>query len=146
MRLLIGKSARSRRRKVKVKNSESGFTMIEACIALIVMMVAALAAASLFLYAINYNTAANDRAVAVAVAQQHLEKLRKGSFDEVVSSTESDLESAGRHFTVDTTVTGTTLKTITITVTPKSAGKSWALTPVVVISQRAASSTGTYFP
>ncbi len=145
MRLQSGKTRRARRPKVKERNNERGFTLIETCIALIVMMVVALAAASLFLYAINYNSGANDRAVANAIAQQRMEKLRQGSFDEVVNSTESDVESAGRHFSVVTTVTGTTLKTITVTVTPKSAGNSWVRNPVVVISQRSTTATGTYF-
>jgi Tfp pilus assembly protein PilV len=145
MRLVIGKAERTRCPKAEGKNNERGFTLIETCIALIVMMVAALAAASLFLYAVNYNSGANDRAVALAIAQQRMEKLRKASFDDVVSSSEADVESANRHFSVDTTVTGTTLKSITVTVTPKGVGAAWVNNPVIVISQRSTPSTGTYY-
>jgi Tfp pilus assembly protein PilV len=145
MRLLIGKAGRARRPKAEGKSNERGFTLIETCIALIVMMVASLAAGSLFLYAVNYNSGANDRAVALALAQQRMEKLRKASFDDVISSTEADVETANRHFSVDTTVTGTTLKSITVTVTPKGVGASWVNNPVIVISQRSTPATGTYY-
>ena len=68
-----------------------GFTLIETSIALLVIMVALLALASLFAYGINYNSAAHVRAVAMAVAQQRMESLRRGGFDEVVSSSEPDV-------------------------------------------------------
>ncbi|MCA1632363.1 MAG: prepilin-type N-terminal cleavage/methylation domain-containing protein [Acidobacteria bacterium] len=126
-----------------VKGDERGFTLIETVIALLVMMVATLAAASLFIYAIKYNSGAYSRSLAAAVAQRQLEKLRKSEFSEVVTSTESNVESANRHFSVATTVTGTTLKRITVTVTPRGSG--WASTPVVIISQRSATVTGAYF-
>jgi Tfp pilus assembly protein PilV len=118
---------------------------METSIALIVMMVAALGAASLFAYSVNYGSGAYDRTVAIAVAQQRMENLRKGSFDQIVSSTDSDVLSSNRHFTVTTTVTGTNLKTITITVTPLGAGPNYVRTPVVLISQRSAPGTGAYF-
>lgn len=145
MRLPIGKSRRALRAKKEGKKNERGFTLIETCIALIVMMVAALAAGSLFIYAVNYNSGANDRAVALAIAQQRMEKLRKSSFDEVVSSSDADVESANRHFSVDVTVTGTTLKSITVTVTPKGVGASWVNNPVIVMSQRSTTATGSYY-
>ena len=145
MQLLTGKRNRVRRSKAVSKDNEQGFTLIETMIALIVMMVAGLAAASLFIYAINYNSGAYDRTLALAVAQQRMEHLRKGSFNEVVSSNSSNVQSANRSFNVVTTVTGTSLKSITITVTPQGAGSGWAGRPVIIISQRAALGTGTYF-
>ena len=145
MQLLTGKRNGVRRSKAVSQDNERGFTLIETTIALIVMMVAGLAAASLFIYAINYNSGAYDRTLALAVAQQRMEHLRKGSFSEVVSSNSSNVQSANRSFNVVTTVTGTSLKSITVTVTPQGAGSGWVRSPVVIISQRAALGTGTYF-
>lgn len=125
-------------------NDQRGFTLIETSIALVVMMVAALGAASLFAFAIKYGSGAYDRTLAIAVAQQRMEKLRKGSFDEVVSSNDPDVTSSNRHFSVVTTVTGTNLKTITVTVTPY-AGDSWVRNSVIIVSQRSALGTGLYF-
>jgi Tfp pilus assembly protein PilV len=126
-------------------SDESGFTLIETSIALIVMMIAALGAASLFVYAINYGSGAYDRTLAIAVAQQKMENLRKGTFDEVVSSTNDDVVSGNRHFSIVTTVTGSTLKTITVTVRPHASAASWVQIPVVVVSQRSAPGTGAFF-
>ena len=108
---------------------ESGFTIIETSIAMVIMMVAALASASLFAYAIGNNSSANDRELAMAVAQQQLEQLRNSSFTDaslsaVVANT-STIARAGRSYTVVKTITNSntingqpTLKTITVWVTP----------------------------
>jgi Tfp pilus assembly protein PilV len=142
--------------KTTVNKSERGFTLIETSIALVVLMVAALAIAALFSYAINYNSGAYERTLALAIAQKRMEKLRKGSFAEVVSSTEdvpaneavqstpSGTPSA-RYFYVETIVTGTTFKNITVRVTPESATQKWSSNPIVIISQRADTSVGTYY-
>jgi Tfp pilus assembly protein PilV len=108
---------------------ESGFTIIETSIAMVIMMVAALASASLFAYAIGNNSSANDRELAMAVAQQQLEQLRNSTFtdtslNEVVANT-TTLVRAGRSYAVVKTITNSntingqpTLKTITVWVTP----------------------------
>src|ERR1051325_9425609 len=69
--------------------NQSGFTLIETCIALVFMMIIFLGVAPLLVYAVNFNSAAAVRAGALAVAQQKLEKLRATSFDNCVSSTET---------------------------------------------------------
>ncbi|MCA1591323.1 MAG: prepilin-type N-terminal cleavage/methylation domain-containing protein [Acidobacteria bacterium] len=134
-------------------HSQSGFTLIETSIALIVMLVAALSAASLFVYATNYNSGANDRALAQTLAQRQMESLRKTSFDQVASSTQT-VTSAGRSFTVVTTVCNdgtagcggsTTMKKITVVATPQSAGGAWVRSSVSLISYRADTSLGAYF-
>jgi len=131
--------------KAAGNDNERGFTIIETLIALVVMTVAGLAVAALFVYAINYNSGAYDRALALAVAQQRMEKLRKGSFSEIVSSNDPAVASANRRFDVVTTVTGTKLKNITVTVTPQASGSELTRLPVVVVSQRAARNTGIYY-
>ncbi|MEA2205066.1 MAG: hypothetical protein QOE77_1842 [Blastocatellia bacterium] len=132
---------------------ERGFTLIETAIAFVVMMVAALAVASLFSYAIFYNTGAADRAATLSVAQQYCERLRKTPFAEVTTTTEAQsITRSGRLYGVQVTVCTTadcggsaTLKAITIQVTPRSAGNSWANNAVTIMSQRAAPSLGTYY-
>jgi Tfp pilus assembly protein PilV len=122
-----------------------GFTLIETSIALLVIMIALLGLSSVFVYGINYNSGAHLRAVAMAVAQQRMESLRQGVFDEVVSSSEPDVTSAGYHFTVATDVTTSgNLRTVTVTVTPK-AGSPWMRRPVVLVTQRAGTGTGAYY-
>lgn len=145
MRSLTRKPTRGSRPRAAGKDSERGFTLIETAIALIIMMVAGLAVSSLFIYAINYNSGSYSRTLAIAVAQQRMENLRKGAFSEVVSSTEADVTSGNNHFSVDTAVTGTGLKNITVTVTPLGGSSEWMRRPVVIISQRANTGTGTYY-
>ncbi len=122
-----------------------GFTLIETVIAMLVIMVALLGLSALFVYGINYNAGAQVRSVAMALAQQRMERLRQSGFDEVVSANETDVKSAGYSFTVKTAVaTSGNLRTVTVTVTPK-AGSAWATQPVILVTQRAGTGLGTYF-
>lgn len=129
--------------------SERGFTLIETTIALVVMMVVGLAVASLFVYAIKYNSGANDRALSIAIAQQRMERLRKTPFSDAIFSTTSATEtvvSAERSYTVVTTISGSsTLKTVTVQVAPLGATGVWSSTPVTVTTLRATPTVGTYF-
>lgn len=61
---------------------ESGFTLIETTIALLVMMVVGLAASSLFFFAASNNTGANDRELSMAIAQKRMEWLRSMPLDD----------------------------------------------------------------
>jgi Tfp pilus assembly protein PilV len=132
---------------------ERGFTLVETSIAMVVLMVAGLAATSLFVYSVKYNAGANDRAVAQALAQKQMESLRKTSYDSLAASTQT-VASAGRNFTVDVAVCndGTAacggsaaVKRVTVTVTPASAGKGWSLNAVTLITLRSSTSTGAYY-
>jgi Tfp pilus assembly protein PilV len=128
---------------------ERGFTLIEASIALLILMFATMGAASLFVYAINYNSGAQDRALALAVAQQQMEKMRKTDFADVVTPAqpEPDIVSAGRSYSIVTTVDGSaTLKRITIQVTPKAAGPNWVRNSVLLVTERSQGGAGTYYP
>ncbi len=144
---------KSQRAEVACAGDARGFTLIETAIALLVMMVAGLAAASLFAYSINYNTGATDRAIAQAVAQHQMEELRKTPFDQLASSSQN-VTSAGRSFNVVTTVCNdgsavcggsTAMKKITVQVGPQSAGPSWTRSAVILVSMRGDVSTGSYF-
>ena len=133
--------------------NERGFTLIETAIAMIVLMVAGLAATSLFVYSIKFNAGANDRAVAQSLAQRQMESLRKTSYDSIAAST-TTVTSAGRNFTVDVAVCNdgsaacggsTSYKRLTVTVTPANAGSAWALRPVMLITLRSSTAFGTYY-
>jgi Tfp pilus assembly protein PilV len=132
---------------------EAGFTLAETAVAMIVMLVAGLAASSLFVYSIQYNAGANDRAVAQALAQRQMETLRKVGFADIAASS-TTVASAGRNFTVAVAVCndGTAacggsaaVKRVTVTVTPANAGKAWALRSVTLVTLRSSNSTGAYF-
>ena len=112
------------------------------------MMISALAITSLFAFAISYNSDAADRAVALAVAQRRMERLSTVGYTDaalVTGATTDTVTSAGRQYSVTTTIGGSaTLKTINIQVTPLAATKSWATGPVTVMSLRAAPYPGLY--
>jgi Tfp pilus assembly protein PilV len=135
-------------------NGESGFTLIETAIALAVMMVAGLAITSLFIYSINYNSGAGDRALALSLAQQRLERLRKTPWPDASLNTASTTETVvavGHQFTVVTTVCSTSgcggsdqLKILTVQVTPQAASGGWVNIPISVSAQRATTVPGPY--
>lgn len=139
--------------------TEQGFTLIETSIALVVMMVVGLGAASLFFYALGANSTARDRELSMAVAQQQMERLRNTEFSEL-EATVTELGganktevSAGRDYTVTTTIENTfegneTQKTITVQVTPAGttvlAGVQRIFGGVTIISVRSSTGVGTY--
>ena len=140
---------------IKRPRGERGFTLIETSIALLVMLVAGLGAASLFTYAINYNTGANDRAAAQALAQRRMEQLRKTAFGSLENSTET-VTNAGRPYTVRTAVCNdgsalcggsTAFKRVTVTVTPApTAGAAWSRSSVILVTLRSTTNLGPNFP
>jgi len=141
--------------KTTAANGEGGFTLIETSIAMVVMMVAALACSSLFVFSIQNNVGGSERALSMAVAQQQLEQLR--SVDYADSSlndltTNFSVTTGGRTYNVQREVvteknsndTSKKLKRITITVTPQAAGPNWTRTPVVLVSYRSTPDPGSY--
>jgi Tfp pilus assembly protein PilV len=124
------------------KQQSEGFTILETCIAMVIMLIAVLGSVSVFAYSIKNNSGANDRELAMAVAQQQLEALRSVSFTDAslndVADATFDTTRAGRSYSVRKTVVSSnlvngqpTLKTITIQVTPAgSALGAVALTTV----------------
>src|SRR6476659_4222823 len=63
---------------LKQRNShqQQGFTLLEAAIAMVILMIVVLGIASLFTYAIRANGSADDRELSMAVAQKRMEWLR----------------------------------------------------------------------
>jgi Tfp pilus assembly protein PilV len=131
------------------RRQERGFTLIETATALVVMMIGGLGICAVFTYAIKNNTGSRDRAAAIAVAQQQMEKFRSLTFTDAgltAAISTTTVDSAGRTYTVKTTITDTTtsLKTITIEVTPLLSSDPWALGTVKISVQRSAFAFGPY--
>lgn len=132
------------------EQTERGFTILETAIAMVVMMVAALGAVSIFAYSITNNASAKDRGLAMTVAQQQLEQLRAAPFTDSslaetsTSGRTAEIKSADRRFTTVTTIANSefvggqpTLKTIRVRVTP--AGSNFGVT---VVTRRATTVIG----
>lgn len=132
------------------RRSDKGFTLIETTTALLVMMIGGLGICAVFTYAIKNNTGSRDRAAAIAVAQQEMERYRQVTFlDPLLTAgpaTTKTVTSADRTFTVKTQIVNTTasLKTISIEVTPQLSSDPWALGTVKISVQRSAFALGAY--
>lgn len=135
----------------KRRQQEKGFTLVETTSALLVMMIGGLGICAVFAFAIRNNTGSRDRALALAVAQQEMERYRQMKFLDVgltaQAATSKTVTSADdRTYTVVTTITDTTtsLKTIKIQVTPLLNSDEWARGTVEISVQRAAFALGPY--
>ena len=62
-------------------SAQQGFTLLEAAIALVILMIIGLGIASLFTYAIGANSRADDRELAMTIAQKRMEWLRTIPFN-----------------------------------------------------------------
>lgn len=67
------------------KRLDSGFSLIEATIAMVIFLIAVLGVFISFTFAINYNAGNNSRAQALAVLQQKVEQLRSAKFTPTVT-------------------------------------------------------------
>jgi len=119
------------------RQEEAGFSILETAIALVLMAVVGLGAASLFFFAVRNTVSAGDRELAMAVAQQKIEQLRNVDFSDAslaaTAGTSTTLTRASRRYTVLTTIVDSnvvngqaTTKTVTVLVTPNSDGSAWA--------------------
>jgi Tfp pilus assembly protein PilV len=131
------------------KADQLGFSLLEAVIALLLMLIVALGSASLFSFSIYNNSGGSDRATSIAIAQQALERLRSAQFNSTTTdpslnagtTVQAGIIRASRTFTLTVTITDitTTLKSITVTVVPQSMGRGWAFGAggtITLITQR----------
>jgi Tfp pilus assembly protein PilV len=143
------------RRTQKTKNCDrhqKGFTLLETAMAMVVMMIGGLGIAAVFAYAIKNTTGARDRAVALAVAQQEVERLRTLPFNDVALTatpnmvTPTVITNGGRRYNLRTTIVDTTAsqKTIQVQVTPLSSSDAWAVQSVQITFERAAFTLGPF--
>ena len=135
----------------KRKRQEKGFTLIETVTSLLVMMIGGLGICVVFAYAIKNNTGSRDRALALAVAQQQMERYRHMKFIDAgltahAATTETVTSADSRTYTVRTTITDTTatMKTIKIEVTPQLSPGLYGLGTVEISVQRSTFELGIY--
>ena len=157
---------------MKPNSKEKGFTLMETACALVIMMVVGLGVASLFAYATNANSRADDRELAMALAQRRLEWMRTIPFNAQTrtatfsypngglaatstSGVSETVTNAGRSYVVVTVITNLsvvpagdpdagapTLKRIQISVTPQGSNSSFDT--VTVSTQRTTQVVGMY--
>jgi Tfp pilus assembly protein PilV len=158
--------------RLKNHSRQRGFTLLETSIALVVLMIVGLGVASLFTYAINANGSADDRELAMAIAQKRMEWLRTIPFTTQTrqlaysipngglgATSEAGVTevvtNAGRGYSVNTIIRDVsfvpagnpdenqpTVKRIQITVTP--AGSASAFDAVTVTTLRSTQVPGIY--
>lgn len=123
-------------------SSERGFTLIETTIALVVMMIVGLGAASLFFFAASNSMGANDRDLAMAVAQKRMEWLRSMPLNETTRATAYGYPNGGLQATaqpvIETTTSGGRPYQVTTTITDldtdtENSATSNALPPTIKI-------------
>lgn len=142
--------------KVENRKNERGFTLVETAISMVVMMIAGLAVSSLFVFSTQNNVGGNERALAMAVAQQQMEQLRSLSFDSTslnAGTTTTTVTSSDRDYTVVKAITDEInpnnsvkqLRRITITVTPQGGARgNWTRTPVTLVALRSTIAQGSF--
>lgn len=156
----------------KTSRRQEGFTLLEAAIALVILMIIGLGIASLFTYAIKANSNADDRELSMAIAQKRMEWLRTIPFTtqtrhvaysypngglEVTSTSgvAETVTNAGRSYTVRTIISNLstvpagnpdanepTSKLISVSVTP--VGSLTTFDTVTLTTQRSTQVTGSY--
>jgi len=62
------------------KSGESGFSLIEVCVAMAIFLIAILGVFASFAFAVNYNAGNSSRAQALAILQQKVEQMRSAKF------------------------------------------------------------------
>lgn len=142
--------------KVENRKNERGFTLVETAISMVVMMIAGLAVSSLFVFSTQNNVGGNERALAMAVAQQQMEQLRSLSFDSTslnAGTTTTTVTTSDRDYTVVKAITDEInpnnsvkqLRRITITVTPQGGARgNWTRTPVTLVALRSTIAQGSF--
>ena len=160
------------RTAIKGGAAQKGFTVLEAAIALVILMIIGLGIASLFTYSIKANARADDRELAMTIAQKRMEWLRQIPFTTVTRSVaysfpdgglaatatagvSETVTNAGRSYTVNTIISdlnfvpagqpdagSATRKGIQISVTPVAATTNFET--VTVSTQRTTQVVGSY--
>ena len=152
--------------------AQRGFTVLEAAIALVILMIIGLGVASLFTYSIQANGRADDRELAMTIAQKRMEWLRTIPFTTQTRSlaysfpngglaatapagVSETVTSAGRSYTVNTIISdlnfvpagqpdagACTRKRIQVSVTPATATTNFET--VRLSTQRTTQVVGSY--
>ena len=161
MKLRHGQTTGAGAPRPRGAGKQGGFTVIEATIGMLILLVAALGVASLFVYAANNNSGGVTRTIALTVAQHRLELLRNQPFySATLAATGANpapvtVTRADGSFRVTTVIVDgpasppapaaeVMRKTITVTVTPLGRRIGYSGAPVTLVTTRAASGSGPY--
>ena len=160
-----------KRTAVKGGVAQRGFTVLEAAIALVILMIIGLGIASLFTYSIQANGKADDRKLAMALAQKRMEWLRtipfttqtrtvpysypNGGLAQTNAPVSETVTNAGRPYVITTIINdlslvpvgnpdegAPTVKRIQVNVTPM--GAATAFETVTITTQRSTQVPGIY--
>lgn len=110
-----------RRQRQHSASTERGFTLLEAAISLVILMIIGLGIASLFTYAVGANSRADDRELAMAIAQKRMEWLRTIPFTTQTRNVAYSFPDGG----LQATNTAGVIETVT------SAGRSYVVNTVI---------------
>ena len=105
----IGSAGMSRGLKI-LKNSTKGFTFLEVLVAIIILTIGMLGAATFMVSIIKSNNYSNQISIATTLAQDKIEELKNISYASITSGTESNIDEngdAGGIYTRTTTVDNT---------------------------------------
>jgi|SRR5687768_10275008 len=141
-------------------NSESGFSLIEVVIALLILMITVMGVFGAFTYSTVYNSGNNKRSQALSVMQREVEGLRSIKFNPPpavidaalaggVKATRTVTAADNTTYSVDVTVdddpftngvqtdAAKAIKEITVTVTPMRGTDTWVrANPITIIFRR----------
>lgn len=112
---------RNDRHRQSGASAQQGFTLLEAAIALVILMIIGLGVASLFTYAVGANSRADDRELAMAIAQKRMEWLRTIPFTTQTRMVAYSFPDGGLQATAADGVTETVI----------SAGRSYIVNTVI---------------
>lgn len=168
----VMRNARDRHVQPGNQPAQQGFTLLEAAMSLVILMIIGLGIASLFSYAVGANSRADDRELSMAIAQKRMEWLRTIPFTAITRSqtysfpngglkatsgvgVNETVTSAGRSYIVNTLIrdvgfvpagnpdgSAPTVKSIRISVTPARA--LTAFETVTISTERSTQVPGIY--
>ncbi len=140
------------------QRSQSGFSLIEAVMSIVILLIALLGVFSVFTYAIVYNTGNNLRSQALSVLQKEVELIRSAKFTPIITddtliggekAAKNSTSADGTSFRVEVTVdddpltagiqvdAAKTIKEVTIIVSPTNQVAGWqTAVPATVVMRR----------
>jgi Tfp pilus assembly protein PilV len=140
------------------KNREAGFSLVEAVMSVVILLITLLGVFGVFTYAIAYNTGNNKRSQALSVLQKEVEQIRSAKFTPVITDTDlvggvkaakNSTAADGSSYKVEITVDDDpftdgvqvdatkTIKEVTIVVSPAHQVSAWQTAiPTTVVMRR----------
>ena len=88
----------------RTRSSEAGFTLIEALMAIVILVFGLVAVTNLLIVAANSNASANQMGAAASIAAARMEQLKATPFNALVAGGDVDADVA--NYNADTTVPG----------------------------------------